>query len=125
MLAGMKGWRPSASRARNRFGLFVKRASSCQTSDRSACPCSRSWAPSPDLMLDLIRRWPPTSCQRKGAYAAGSRPRVASGLINASAGIPHSRFSLHAIRMVSGRFPFRTSEARWRDPNRRPRSACV
>ena len=36
-VAGMKGWRPSAAKARNRFGLFPKRAYSCRTSDRSAC----------------------------------------------------------------------------------------
>ena len=66
-----------------------------------------------------------TTHHRFTPHSAGFPPRAAGGAISASAGIPHSRLSLHAIRMVRGRFRFRTSETRWRDPRRRPRSACV
>ena len=59
------------------------------------------------------------------AYAADLRPRVGGGAISASAGIPHSRCSLHAMPIVRGRLPVRMSDARWREPSRRPRSAWV
>ena len=58
-------------------------------------------------------------------YAAELRLRGSGGAISASAGMPHSRCSRHAMLIVRGRLPFRTSDARWREPSRRPRSAWV
>jgi len=58
-------------------------------------------------------------------YAADLRPAVLGGAISASAGMPHSRLSFHAIRIVSDRFPVKISDARCRDPSRRPRSAWL
>ena len=58
-------------------------------------------------------------------YAADLLPRDRGGAINASAGMPHSRCSRQAILIVRGRFLVRMSDARWREPSSRPRSACV
>jgi hypothetical protein len=59
------------------------------------------------------------------AYGADLRPRVGGGAISASAGMPHSRCSFQAILIVRERFLVRMSDARWREPSNRPRSACV
>src|ERR1700680_4987581 len=62
----------------------------------------------------------------RAAYAAdllARVPRVGGGAISASAGMPHSWCNLQAILIVRRRFPVRMSEARWREPKRRPRSA--
>lgn len=59
------------------------------------------------------------------AYAADFRPRVRGGAISASAGMFHSRCSFQAMLIVRGRFLVRMSDARCREPSRRPRSACV
>ena len=48
---------------------------------------------------------------------------VRGGAISASAGMFHSRCSFQAILIVRGRFFVRTSDARCREPSRRPRSA--
>ena len=54
-----------------------------------------------------------------GGNRVGNRPDYeCEGLIRTSAGMPHSRWSFHAICMVSGRFRERISEARWREPRR-------
>jgi hypothetical protein len=45
-------------------------------------------------------------------YAADFRPAVLGGAISASAGMPHSRLSFHAIRIVSRRLPVKMSDAR-------------
>ncbi len=63
-------------------------------------------------------------CRRQN-HAADLRPRVRGGAISASAGMLHSRWSFQAILIVRGRFLFRMSDARWREPSRRPRSAWV
>jgi hypothetical protein len=56
-----------------------------------------------------------------GACAADLRPRVGGGAISASAGMPRSRCSFQAILIVRERFLVRMSDARWREPSRRPR----
>ncbi len=57
--------------------------------------------------------------QLAGLFAAC---QVVVGRIRLSAGIPHSRFSFHAISMVRGRFRESISDARDRDPSNAARS---
>jgi hypothetical protein len=72
-----------------------------------------------DIKDDSYRRCP------HYRYAADLRPRAHGGAISASAGMPHSRCSFQAILIVRGRFLVRMSDARWREPSSRPRSAWV
>ena len=67
----------------------------------------------------------PLPCRPCRRYAADRRPRVRGGAIRASAGMFHSWCSFQTILIVRGRFLVRTSDARWREPSRRPRSAWV
>jgi hypothetical protein len=63
--------------------------------------------------------------QRLDAYAADFRLRVGGGAISASAGMPHWRCSFQAMLIVRACFRVRMSDARCREPSRRPRSAWV
>jgi len=82
ILAGMKGWCPSAAaKARNRFGLF-KRTHFCRTSGRSPClfPGPRPWTPGfPRLPLNQargrrVRQTPPKHPRSEN----GASPSLAS-----------------------------------------------
>jgi hypothetical protein len=84
----------------------------------SKCPSSSAVARHPKLEHAIADR-------KLRRYAADLRPRVRGGVIRASAGMSHSRRSFQAILIVRGRFRVKMSDARWREPSRRPRSAWV
>ena len=67
----------------------------------------------------------PADLAVRPAYAADLFPRVLRGAISASAGMFHFPCSFQAISIVRERFLVSMSEARCREPSRRPRSAWV
>ena len=88
--------------------------------------CLRQFVQLPELGVAEINRCPhPIHHAGCRAYAADLRPRIRGGAISASAGIFHSRCSFQAMLIVRRRFLVRMSDARCREPSRRPRSAWV